>query len=64
LKNLRILELGDTRVSDLSPLAGLVGLRRLDIRGTMAADRGPPPGLDGCEIVSSATFRRSRARAR
>ncbi|MEM7302745.1 MAG: leucine-rich repeat domain-containing protein [Pseudomonadota bacterium] len=41
LKNIRNLQLADTRVTDLSPLARLPGLEVLDIRDTWVADLAP-----------------------
>jgi hypothetical protein len=39
---------------------GLAALRRLDIRGTRVTDSEVLARLDGCEIVSSGTFRRRK----
>ncbi len=60
LSRLLVLELGDTPVTDITPLLRLTSLRRLDVRNTRLTDLAPLANLPDCEIVSAATFRRGR----
>ena len=45
----QFLDLGATAVRNLSPLAGLTDLRRLDLRGVSGADLSVPARLPRCE---------------
>jgi Leucine-rich repeat (LRR) protein len=47
LDGLRVLDLKDTNLTDLAPLAGLTGLTRLRLHGTGVTDLAPLAGLTG-----------------
>jgi len=46
-----VLDLSDTDVSDLSPLARLTGLRTLGLYGTKVSDLSPLAGLTGLQSL-------------
>ena len=58
LRQLRVLELANTGIVDLEPLADLTALRRLDLRGTSVTDGSVLSRLPDCRIISLPAHRR------